>query len=206
MAFPDGVVPGNVVVYATARRGALPEETDFLLLLRKASDGDSGAQERLYRKVYDELHKKASSIMKSFAHGPTLQTTMIVNDVFQSLLGRGVTIRDERHFRNTAALAMKNLLIDYVRSRKAEIHGGKVRHEPIADLQIVFHDRTIPYLELEDALRRLRETNAEYADLVELKAFGGMNLEAIAAERGLSSRTVQRRWALARALLMKYLT
>jgi len=109
---------------------------------------------------------------------------------------------DEHHFRALAARVMRQLIIDYIRQRTAQKRGaGIVPDEPPSDIGIAIGPSHEEVLAIDEALARLAALDARQAQIVELRFFGGLTVEEIAATTNLSQRTVKREWQKARAFL-----
>ena len=148
--------------------------------LDAAARGDAAAAPALFGMLYRELHRLARKQLHANASGLTLGVTTLLHETYLSLHQRGVAFPDRGRFFAYAARAMRGLIIDHVRERRALKRGGE------------FHLTT---LDAEPAL----------AELVDLKFFCGLGFAEIAAMRGVSERTVQRDWAKARLFLHQVL-
>jgi RNA polymerase sigma factor (TIGR02999 family) len=166
-----------------------------------ADRGDPAAIEQLFSSLYRELHSVAKRQLYRSAYGATLSATTLLHEAYLELAGSGATFPDRGRFLAYAARAMRGLIIDYVRQRRALKRGGEFRLTTL-DTQGA---ESMPDLEgmgrLNDALAELERTDAPLAGLVDLKFFCGFSLADIAALRGVSERTVQRDWSKARLLL-----
>lgn len=141
----------------------------------------------------------------------TLQATALIHEAYLRLVDqRQVEWRNRAHFFGVAASMMRRVLVDHARARLAEKRGGDLRAVTLecvadADLQPDDADANLDVLALHDALERLAELDPPQARLVELRYFGGMNIEETAAALGISPATVKREWAIARAWLRREL-
>jgi len=136
-----------------------------------------------------------------------LQTTALVNEAFVRLLKwQDVSWQNRAHFIAMAARLMRNILVDIARRRTKDADGHSVRIVDIAAAEHVVHERTRDLLALDDALRGLVERDLRKAQIVELRFFGGLNLEEIAEVIGVAPITVSREWAKARAWLHREVT
>jgi RNA polymerase sigma factor (TIGR02999 family) len=136
-------------------------------------------------------------------HGDvTLQTTELVHEAYLRLAGDSrITQCGRPYFYAAAARAMRQVLVDAARRRKAEKRGGRVRLVSLDDRIASADEYGLELLELDEALRRLESRNARHARVVECRFFGGMSVEDTAQALELSPRTVKSDWALARAWL-----
>jgi RNA polymerase sigma factor (TIGR02999 family) len=153
-----------------------------------------------------ELHRIASWHMRKERPDHTLQTTALVNEAYLRLLGsEPIEWNDRSHFLAMASRAMRQILIDYARARGSQKRGGgrKVDLES-AGLSLDPVDDTV--LDVDAALQELAAIAPRQAQLVELRFFGGLSLERVGEVLGLSERTVDKDWALARAWLRRRLS
>ena len=173
-------------------------------LLQAMRDGDPDVAERLARLVYDELHHVAEWHMRREHESHTLQTTVLVNEAFMRLIDqRSVSWQSRAQFFVLASQAMRRLLVDHSRRRRAAKRdfGERVPLEAVPAIEI-----TVDVLELHDALELLATLDARQAQIVELRYFAGMTIEATAETLGISPATVKREWTFARAFLQREMT
>jgi RNA polymerase sigma factor (TIGR02999 family) len=184
-----------------------PESGDVTKLLADWSHGDENALERLAPLVYDELHRLAARHMRGERADHTLQSTALVNEAFVRLFDqRRVQWHDTVHFLALAAQMMRRILVDHARGKRYAKRGGESRRVSLEDApEIAQSDQ--PYLiALNDALTEMAGFDRELSKIVELRFFGGLKSEEIAAVLGVSVPTVTRRWSVAKAWLYRYLT
>ncbi len=157
--------------------------------------------------VYDELHRLATAYMRRERPGQTLQATALVNEAFIRLAASGAPWNDKRHFVGIAARSMRQILVERARARGAQKRWAGLNRVTMTDTLAVAADpeSMLPAL-LDDALTRLEQIDAEQARIVELRFFAGFSIEEAAEAMGMSSATLKRRWALARAWLHRELT
>jgi RNA polymerase sigma-70 factor, ECF subfamily len=173
--------------------------------LRDARHGDSEAVEKLLGIVYAELHMIAGRHMRRERPDHTLQPTALVHEAYLRLLGGAGLSADNRvHFLRTASSAMRRVLVDHARARNAQKRGGAV-HVTLDDSVAGRDAPIIDMLVLDDALARLGAAEPRWAQVVELKFFGGLDIPEIATTLGLSPATVKRDWQFARAWLARAL-
>ncbi len=181
-------------------------EGDITLLLRRIDQGDADAPARLMGLVYDELRRLAAARLARESLEQTLQPTALVHEAWLRLGGDQQPGWENRaHFFGAAAEAMRRILIDNARRKRAARHGG--------DLARVSADRTgfdlaspesvadDELLLVNEALDRFAVHDARRAQLVKLKYFAGLTLDEAAQILGISPRTAKRDWAYARAWL-----
>jgi RNA polymerase sigma factor (TIGR02999 family) len=134
--------------------------------------------------------------------GHTLQTTALVHEAWFKLIdSEKVGERGRAYFFAAAAQAMRQVLVDHARRRKAGKRGRGVKHEDLDQIQIAVDEFAVELLELDDALQRLAVLNPRHARVVECRYFAGLSVEDTAAALGVSARTVKYDWTMARAWL-----
>jgi RNA polymerase sigma-70 factor, ECF subfamily len=170
-------------------------------LLQGAEPGEAGALEELLPLVYDELRAMARRQLAREPDGHTLQTTALVHEAYLKLVDRSrVSERGRAYFFAAAARAMRQVLVDHARRRRALKRGGAGAVEvaaPASDADAFAAE----VLDLDRALNLLAELNPRHAQVVECRYFGGLSVTETAAALGISPRTVKYDWALARAWL-----
>ncbi len=177
-----------------------PEVTQ---ILRRLSDGHASAAAELLPLVYDELRHLAASWFHGASAGQTLQPTALVHEAYIKLVGQEqARWNDRNHFFAVAAKAIRQVLIDHARHRGASKRGGGLQRVSIEDAaEQPRGERGLDVLALDEALARLAELDPRKSQIVELRLFGGLTGEAIAAALGISRNTVDSDWQVARAWL-----
>ena len=169
--------------------------------IRAADAGDSRAAEQLFASLYSELHRMAKQQLYRNAFGSTLGATTLVHEAYLDIAGRDPGFPDRARFFAYTARAMRGLIIDHIRERRAVKRGSEF-HLTALSTEIA---ESAPELNelgpLDDALNELARIDAPLAELVDLKFFCGFSFSDIAAMRGVSERTVQRDWNKARVYL-----
>ncbi|MEM8963217.1 MAG: sigma-70 family RNA polymerase sigma factor [Acidobacteriota bacterium] len=179
---------------------------DVTQLLRAYGGGDQAAFDRLVPMLYDDLHRIARRYLRRGRPGQTLETTGLVNEAYLRLVDQHRSNwQDRAHFLAVAAIAMRQIVIDYARKRAAAKRGGGERPLTLDELQIAVDEQAEQLLELDDALNRLAAINERLARVVECRFFAGLSEEETATALGSSLRTVQRDWRRARAWLREAL-
>jgi RNA polymerase sigma factor (TIGR02999 family) len=179
-------------------------QPDTLSLLRAKRAGDESVLDALFQRMYGELREIAHQRLASFRPGDTLSTTALVHEAYVKLLDQGrCDPQDRAHFLALASRAMRFVLVDYARARTAAKRGGSAHVVPLDEIQIAADDSAHDLVQLDDVLRRLAENDARLAEVVELRFFGGLGHDDIAAATGRSVPTVKRDWARARAWLYR---
>jgi RNA polymerase sigma factor (TIGR02999 family) len=152
--------------------------------------------------IFDELRAMARRQLRREHGQVTLQTTELVHEAYLRLAGDPrVTGFGRSYFYAAAARAMRQVLVDAARRRKAAKRGGGIRLVSLDDAGASADAYGLELLQLDEALRRLESRNPRHARVVECRFFGGMSVEDTAAALEVSPRTVKSDWALARAWL-----
>jgi RNA polymerase sigma factor (TIGR02999 family) len=179
---------------------------DVTRLLDAVAAGSEGAADDLARRVYDELHILATAAMRREPDGHTWQPTELVHETFVRLVGTQRTpFRNRHHFFGIAAQAIRRLLVDHARARRQLKRDGGVQVE-LTDGHPASSEGVVDMLALNDALDRLALLDARQARIVELRYFGGFSIDETATALDISSATVRRDWAVARAFLRRALS
>ena len=164
--------------------------------------GDSAA---LFATLYRELHRMARHLLHANGPGATLSATTLLHEAWLNLHQRGVVLPDRPRFLAYAARAMRGLVIDYVRERRALKRGGGFHLTTLDTLTAESLPQADELDAIGEALDQLAGAEPALAELVELKFFCGFDFTEIAAMRGVSERTVQREWRRARLILYRSL-
>jgi RNA polymerase sigma factor (TIGR02999 family) len=174
-------------------------------LLRRFKAGEQGAAHDLMRLIYPELHRLAKRYLRKERRNHTLQTTALVNEAYLKIV-KPTTAgwNDRNHFLAVAARAMRQILVDYARSHRANRRNGE--KVSLEDAEPSADPIRPDVLEVDSALRQLALIAPRQAQLVELHFFGGLSLDEAAAVLQISPRTADKDWALARAWLRRKLT
>ena len=172
-------------------------------MIRAADAGNPAALDELFAFLYRELHELAEHQLHRGGGGLTLGTTTLLHEAYLNLAGREhIAFPDRSRFLAYASRAMRGLVIDYVRRRRAAKRGGEFQFTSLDTAEAMPRDGAGVDLErLGQALDALSRTDAQLAELVDLHFFSGFALVEIASLRGVSERTVQRDWRKARLLL-----
>ena len=171
-------------------------------LLRRAGEGETGAVERMFPLVYDELRRLAHLHLTRESTGRTLSTTELVHEAYLKLIDQTrVAWNGRAHFLGVAAIAMRRILVDRARSRRRLKRGGVQARVPLESVDLTADERADLVVALDEALDRLRELDERQARVVECRFFGGMTEEDTAEALDLGLRTVKRDWAKARSWL-----
>jgi RNA polymerase sigma factor (TIGR02999 family) len=184
-----------------------PSAQHVTQLLTAWREGDRSALDELVPLVEAELRRLARGYLRRERPGHGLQTTALVNEAFVRLLNwQEVSWQNRAHFMAMAARLMRNVLIDLARRRPKGTDGVQLLIVDLDAAEAVAHDRSRDLVALDDALRELAVLDPRKAQIVELRFFGGLNLEEIAEIVGVAPITVSREWAKARAWLQHQIT
>ncbi|MEO8673199.1 MAG: ECF-type sigma factor [Tahibacter sp.] len=166
----------------------------------------SGAGDLPFEEVYERLRSIAQRERHRFSAGLTLNTTALVHEVYLDICSARANAPAPRDFFGYAARSMRNLLIDHARRCLRPKHGGGQHHTDLdsPSVDAVQLDAS-QALELDTALSKLSVADARAAEVVELHYFAGLELSRIAELLGVSERTVNRDWRVARAWLQREL-
>jgi RNA polymerase sigma factor (TIGR02999 family) len=172
-------------------------------LLEAAVAGDQEALDRLVPLVYEDLRRVAHRQLDREGGGHTLQTTALIHEAYLKLASGGsLSATSRTHFLALAARAMRQVLVDYARRRKAAKRGGGVISVTLGDEPQPADTSADDLLALNEALEQLEPRQRQ---VIECRFFGGMEEKDIAEVLGVSERTVRRDWVKARAWLYKSL-
>jgi RNA polymerase sigma factor (TIGR02999 family) len=181
---------------------------DITGLLDRWHDGDPSALEALMGVVYGELRKLADGLLRDERADHTLQPTALVNEAYLRLQGvREMRLENRRHFYGAAAQAMRRILVDHARQRKASKRGGAdAQRVPIDQILEAPIDLRHDFEQVDEALERLAAVAPEKARVVELRYFAGLSIVETSVLLDISPATVKRHWTFARAWLYRALT
>lgn len=177
---------------------------DVTRVLENAQAGDPRAAEELLPLVYDELRKLAVSKMAQEASGHTLQPTALVHEAWLRISQADGTKWNSRgHFFGAAAEAMRRILIENARRKKAARHGGGQERLDIQELEFAASVPDEELMAVHDAVEKLALRDKQKAELVKLRYFVGMTTEEAAEVLGISVPTADRWWNYSRAWLFE---
>jgi RNA polymerase sigma factor (TIGR02999 family) len=175
--------------------------------LNGVARGDAVALERLLPVVYQEMRRLAASYLRGERGGHTLQPTALAHEAYLRLVGQQhVRYQGRHHFLGVAARAMRGILVDHARRRKAQKRGGGQTPLPLDATMIVAGSLAVAFDDLDRALVDLARLSERQARVVELRYFGGLTIEETGEVLGISPVTVKRDWAIARAWLYRELS
>jgi RNA polymerase sigma-70 factor (ECF subfamily) len=171
-------------------------------LLAEWSHGDNAALTELTPLVYEELRRLAHHYMEGQRPDHTLQTTALVDEAYLRLADQtNPNWQGRAHFFAVAARAMRQILVNYAKSSRAQKRGGGALKVELDEAAIVSPEQSKAIVDLHEALERLGRLDSRKARVVELKYFGGLNHDEIAEVMKISTVTVRRDWVFAKAWL-----
>jgi RNA polymerase sigma factor (TIGR02999 family) len=172
-------------------------------ILSAIRNGNTQAAKELLPLVYDELRRLAALRMAHDAPGQTLQPTALVHEAWLRLGGQDQAWNGRQHFFGAAAEAMRRILIDNARRKRALRHGGGQQRMDVQEIEIAAAVKDDDLLEVNEALERFAAQDNQKAELVKLRYFTGLTIDEAAEVLGISAPTAKRWWAYARAWLHK---
>lgn len=184
-----------------------PSNQDVTILLQAWRQGDAGALERLLPLVYQDLRRVARAHLRDERRDHTLQATAMVHEVYLRLMGStAATPQNRTHFFAVAARLMRQILVDHARRKQAKKRGGGETLITLADAMPALRTSIVDVLALDAALTELTALDPRLGRVVELKFFAGLNIDETADALDISSATVERDWAIAKAWLHQKLS
>jgi RNA polymerase sigma factor (TIGR02999 family) len=181
-----------------------PESVDITGLLKAWGAGDQAALDLLVPLVYAELHRMARRQMRNERTGNTLQTTALVNQAYLRLVdAKNAVWNDRVHFFAVSAQIMRRILVDAARSRASAKRGGPGQRLNLEEDLDASPQRAPELILLDDSLHALEQMDPRKARVIELRFFGGLNVEETAAVLKISPQSVMRDWKLAKAWLYR---
>ena len=171
------------------------------------SNGDKSALERLIPLVHDELHRLAHRYMNRERPGHMLQTTALVNEAYLRLVDSShVQWQNRVHFFAVSAQLMRRILVDFARSRNYLKRGGNAVQVSLDEALAISPEQAPDIVALDEALNTLAAIDERKSRVIELRFFGGLNIEETAEVLKVSPDTVMRDWRFAKAWLLKELS
>jgi RNA polymerase sigma-70 factor, ECF subfamily len=171
-------------------------------LLGDIQKGDETAVSRLLPIVYGELRRLAAHYMRRERSGQTIQATELVHEAYIRLVGQErIDWQGRSHFLAMAATSMRRILVDRARRKMADKHGGGGEKIELEEGILFSPQKSKEIIAVDEALKRLEKMSSRQSRVVELRFFGGLEMEEIAKIEGVSLRTAKQDWSLARAWL-----
>ena len=184
----------------------MTEAKSITILIEAAKRGDSIAANELWTSVYDEIRAIAKRAIDKEYVPDSVQATELANEAYLRLAGNAVLgIENLSHLLATVATAIRRLLVDRARARKADKRGGELVRVLLDDVIDSVESDLPDLLDLDQALIALESIDPRHAKRIELRYFGGMTLEEAAGVLEVSTRTAAGDWALAKAWLRRRL-
>jgi len=175
-------------------------------LLINWRDGDKAALDQLMPLVYEELRRLARGFMGKERNNHTLQTSALINEAYLKLVDQDETNWQNRaHFFAVSAQIMRHILIDHARSYGYEKRGAGAQRVGLDDARVFSEERAGELVALDEALTELATVDPRKSRIVELRFFGGLNIDETAEVMELSPTTVQREWRAAKAWLQRFI-
>jgi RNA polymerase sigma factor (TIGR02999 family) len=180
------------------------EVTALLVKLRDDGADRTKATERLAELLYVELRQIAERLMRRERGGHTLQPTAVVHEAFLRLVGeQSVEWQDRAHFLGISARVMRRILVEHARHRNADKRGGGQERVVLDENALGGEDAAFGLLALDDVLTRFAAIDPRSAQVAELRIFGGLTVPEVAQALGISPRTVDSDWSIARGWLAR---
>jgi RNA polymerase sigma factor (TIGR02999 family) len=189
----------------TSQEGSMADgkTREITLICEAIKQGQSGAEQKLFDMVYHELRRMAHGHLQREAAGITLQTTSLVHEAYLRLFeGETASWENRRHFFGAAVMAMRRILVDRARRKKAEKHGGKLVRVPLED-NTPGNARSVDLIALDEALHDLAVELPRHAEVVGYRYFLGMTVKETAELLEVSERTIDSDWKLAKSWLKR---
>lgn len=181
-------------------------DQDVTVLLARIRTGDAAAKSDLIHLTYDQLRRIAGHVFKSQSSDHTLQPTALVSELCVRLLKTDSSDwEDRKHFFRAAACAMRNLLTDHARAKKALRRGGDHVTVSLGSSDIADSGRTIDVVVLDETLTRIASLDKRVGEIFELRFLVGLSVDMTAEILEISPRTVELDTQFIRAWLQKEL-
>jgi len=175
-------------------------------LFGRLLEGDRSAFDELLPLVYEELRALGQRYLRQERPGHTLQATALAHEAYLRLVGQGsLELHDRAHFFAVAARAMRRILVEHARARGRRKRGGGWDRVRLESIELAGDEPSFDVLALDLALQRLAAEEPRKAQVVELLYFGGLTAAEAAEVIGVTSRTVERDWRIARLRLLREL-
>ncbi len=177
---------------------------DVTLLLKELSRGNQDALAELIPAVYDELRRLAAYYLRQERSDHTLQATALVHEAYLRLVDqRHVDWKNRNHFFGVAAHLMRRVLLMHAREHRAAKRGGSAHKISLDETAIFSQAKADDLVFLDELLNRLATLDPQQERIVEMRFFAGLSVEETADLMGISTATVKRDWAMAKAWLAR---
>ncbi len=170
-------------------------------LLQQWSEGNRDSIDQLMPLLYDQLHRLASSWLRSERKDHTLRATALVHEAYLRLVDSDIAWENRVHFYTVAARVLRHILVDYAKASRRQKRGGDAVKIPLDEAIIIGPELPSEIVELDDALELLAERDQRKAEIVNLIFFGGLTYSETAQALKISDVTVHRELKMARAFL-----
>jgi RNA polymerase sigma factor (TIGR02999 family) len=187
-----------------ASKNALRTAGELTLLLSDVNNPE--ALWTVMRLAYNELHSIAGAHFRREFPGRTLQPTALLHEACLRLIEGGAVLQNRRHFFGAASKAMRRILVDSARRRRATKRGGQWRRVEFSEAERIGFEQQDDLLDFHAALTRLAAAKPLWSEVAELRVFGGWSTAEAAVILEIATSTARRRWALARRWLREDLT
>jgi RNA polymerase sigma-70 factor, ECF subfamily len=186
----------------------VPDSEHITTLLLDWRNGNPSAGEELLGVIYKDLRRLAARYLRQERSDHTLQPTALVHELYLRVFtsGEHITWQNRAHFFAVAAQTLRRILVDHARMRQTTKRGGHQVRLSLTEANGLAEPRADNLIEIDEALQRLTELEPRAAQVVELRFFGGLQVEEVAEVLGVSVITVKRDWKVARAWLTAQLT
>lgn len=188
------------------------DETEISALLERLREGSPEAHAELFERLHGELQRIADALFRRQPAGHTLEPTALVSEAWLRMAGSARAYNDRAHFLAVAARAMRQVLVNHGRDRAALKRGGGRARQRLTVIQPVAHEgdpaargAEVDLLALDEALDRLRRLDPRQAQIAELRFFSGLSTREVAEVLGVSTRTVELDWKMAKDQLARWL-
>ncbi len=183
-----------------------PRQSVTQILASPPTSGEQPRMDRLLPLIYDELRQIARRHLAKENERYTLCTTGLVHEAYLKLVDdANVSSRGKSYFFAAVAHTMRRIVVDHARARRQLKRGGDVRFTAFDGKDVAVGDMLDHVVDLDAALARLAELSPRQVQIVECRVFGGLDVKQTAEGLGISTRTVKRDWAVARAWLLRAL-
>jgi RNA polymerase sigma factor (TIGR02999 family) len=183
------------------------EQQDLTAMLAAWNDGDEHALDRLMDVVYPELRRIAHRHLQRRRAGESVESAALANEAYLKLVrAGGIRCENRAHFLALCSQIMRRILVDHARRRGFAKRGGDALHVVLDEALVVEQAHGVEVLALDEALDALARIDRRKSRVVELRYFGGLNIEETAEVLGVSMDTVKRDWRMARAWLVAELS